>query len=117
MLQAADSLQLTTDVVLAGRAEEVLDGRMRLIVGAENLLGFKGPVRSLRSADDSLAILRPLATQVRPPDGQIAKGWNELVGLVDVLDGHDGEVPVIAEVSQCDPLAGRQAKLLDFGLG
>lgn len=50
MLQAADSLQLATDIVLAGGAEEVLDGRVRLIVGTEDLPGLKSPVRGLLSA-------------------------------------------------------------------
>lgn len=42
---------------------------------------------------------------------------DSLVGLVDVLDGQDGQVAVIAEVSQGDPLAGLQAKLVNLGLG
>lgn len=42
---------------------------------------------------------------------------DSLVGLVDVLDGQDGQVAVITEVSQGDPLAGLQAKFLNLGLG
>lgn len=50
VLQPADSLQLTTDVVLASGAEQVLDGRVGLIVAAEDLLRLKNPVRSSLSA-------------------------------------------------------------------
>lgn len=32
--------------------------------------------------------------------------WDSLVGLVDVLNGQDGQVAVIPEVTQCDLLAG-----------
>lgn len=46
VLQTADSLQLTTDVVLASGAEEVLDGRVKLIIAAEDLLGLENPMRS-----------------------------------------------------------------------
>lgn len=44
-------------------------------------------------------------------------GWNSLVGLVDVLNGHDRKVAVIPKIAQGDLLAGRQAKLVDLGLG
>lgn len=46
VLQAADSLQLTTNVVLASGVEEVLHGRVKLIIATENLLGLKDPIRS-----------------------------------------------------------------------
>lgn len=44
MLQAVDSLNLATDVKFAGGSEEILDGGMRLIIAAENLLGLEHPV-------------------------------------------------------------------------
>lgn len=50
MLQPADSLQLTTDVVVASGVEEVLDGGVSLIVVAENLLGLKNPMENSLSA-------------------------------------------------------------------
>lgn len=43
--------------------------------------------------------------------------WDLLVGLVDVLNGQDGQVAVIPEVAQCDLLAGRKAKLINLRLG
>lgn len=43
MLQAADSLELTTDVELAGGVEEVLDGRVSLIIVTENLCSLESP--------------------------------------------------------------------------
>lgn len=42
---------------------------------------------------------------------------NSLVGLVDILDGQDSEVAVVAEVSQSDPLTGLEAELTDLVLG
>ena len=42
--------------------------------------------------------------------------WYSLVGLVDVLDGQDGQVAVIPEVTQCDLLAGRKTQLIDLRL-
>lgn len=41
VLQPADSLELTTDVELAGGVEEVLDGRVSLVVVTENLSSLK----------------------------------------------------------------------------
>lgn len=42
---------------------------------------------------------------------------NSLVGFVNILNRQDGEVAIIPEVPQGNPLTGCQAKLLDFGLG
>lgn len=39
-----------------------------------------------------------------------------LVGPVDVVNGQDGEVPVIAQVAQGDARAGLGAQLVDGGL-
>lgn len=47
MLQAVHGLQLTTDVVLSSGVVEVLDSRVRLIIGAEDLLGLKNPFGEL----------------------------------------------------------------------
>jgi hypothetical protein len=43
VLQAADSLELSTDVELASSVEEVLYGRMSLVVVTENLGSLKSP--------------------------------------------------------------------------
>lgn len=74
--QTVDSVELTTDVVVASGVEEVLDGRVCVVaVLVENLA--------------SLLLL---------------------VGLVDIVDGHDGQVPVISEVTQSDAGAGLDAE-------
>lgn len=44
VLQSADCLELTTNVELAGGVEEVLDGRVSLVVITEDLGSLKGPV-------------------------------------------------------------------------
>lgn len=43
VLQTADSLELTTDVELAGGVEEVLDGRVSLVVVTEDLCSLESP--------------------------------------------------------------------------
>ena len=44
VLQPADSLELTTNVELAGGVEEVLNGRVSLVVVTEDLGSLKSPV-------------------------------------------------------------------------
>ena len=44
VLQTADSLELTTDVELAGGVEEVLDGRVSLVVVTEDLCSLESPL-------------------------------------------------------------------------
>lgn len=47
VLQAVHGLQFTTHVVLSSGVEEVLDGRVQLIVASKDLLGLKDSVRNL----------------------------------------------------------------------
>lgn len=44
MLQTADSLELATDIKLAGGVEEILNGRVSLVVVTENLCSLKSPL-------------------------------------------------------------------------
>lgn len=44
MLQAADSLELTTNVELLGGREEVLDTGVGIVIAAEDELGLLDPV-------------------------------------------------------------------------
>lgn len=45
-------------------------------------------------------------------------GWGDsLIGLVNIVDGHDGKIAVVPEVPQDDLLACLQAELIDLGLG
>lgn len=45
----------------------------------------------------------------------LGKAWHggSLVGLVDVLDGQDGQVAVVSEIPQSDSHSGLEANLLD----
>jgi hypothetical protein len=118
VLQPADSLQLTTDVVLASGVEKVLDGRVGLIVAAENLLGLENPVEKLPVSMRLIILpyLLPMGLCFHHSFQRLMYS-NSLVRLVDVVDGQDGEVAVITEVSQGDLLAGLQAKVVDLCLG
>jgi hypothetical protein len=78
VLQAVNSLKLAAHVELVRSVEEVLDCRMRLVVGAKDVGGLL-----------------------------------DLVGSVDVFDGDDGEVAVVAEVAQRNARAGLDAYLID----
>lgn len=103
MLQTADSLKLTTNVELAGGVEEVLDGRVSLVVVPENLSSLKSPGKIIISG----SIQRNFHT-LKIQRLSVMR-WNSLVWLVDVLNSQDGQVAVIPEVPQRDLLAGRKA--------
>lgn len=113
VLQAVHGLQLTTDVVLSSGMIEVLDSRVRLIIGTEDLLGLKNPFGEITCQSND-----PKRKPTAQCDSAIFILWrNSLVGLVDVVDGQDRKVAVVPEVSQDDPLACFQAELIYVGLG
>ena len=98
MLQAVDSLELTADVELLGGGEEVLDTRVGVIVTAEDQLGLLDPIPST------------LALDSRPYSGC---GKHVLVRSVDILDGENGKISVVAEISESDFGTGLDSQLLD----
>lgn len=103
VLQPADSLELTTDVELAGGVEEVLDGRVSLVIVTENLSSLKSPENCIVSG-----VIQKNFQTLKIRKFRVT-GWDSLVGLVDVLNCQDSQVAVIPEVPQCDLLAGRKA--------
>lgn len=96
MLQAVNSLELTTDVEVLGGREKVLDTGVGVVVAAEDQLGLLDPVDS------------PLA-----PAPCSRSQSHLLVGLVDILDGEDGEVSLVAEISEGEAGARLDAQLVD----
>lgn len=76
MLQTADSLELTTDVELAGGVEEVLDGRVSLVVVTENLGSLQSPVMS-----SSELQFRPTCTDRWYPEEPVPRDRTHLSGL------------------------------------
>lgn len=42
---------------------------------------------------------------------------DSLVRLVNVLNGQNGQIAVVTEVTQSDPLAGSQTQVVDLSLG
>lgn len=103
MLQPADSLELTTDVELAGGVEEVLDGRVSLVIVTENLSSLESP------GNRTVSGLIQAGFHTLKTRGFSVLRWDSLIGLVDVLNGQDGQVAVIPEVPQCDLLARGKA--------
>lgn len=115
VLQTVHCLQLATNVVLARGVVEVLDGRV-LLIATEDLLGLESPVLISSQPASSNIYCCCWAFTGCPQRIWESLAANSLIGLVDVLDGQDGEVAVITEVPQSHPLAGRQAELVDLRL-
>lgn len=75
MLQTADSLKLTTDVELAGGVEEILNGRVSLVVVTENLCSLKSPLHVI--VNDAIQ----LSFETRYRENAITRGETHLSGL------------------------------------
>lgn len=100
VLQAANGLQLASDVELLGGVEEVLDAGVGIVVAAKDLLGLLDPVRHAVSSSSE--------SEARPGD--------VLVRPVDILHGQNGQVSVVSGVAQGDSGAGLDAELVELGL-
>lgn len=110
MLQAAQSLELATNVELLGRLEEVAHAGVQSVVASEDLLRLDNPVEQLISIMAS-------AIRREKGEGDRRRGYEAvLVGPVNVIDGQNCEVTLIAEVAEGDAGAGLDAQLVDGGL-
>jgi len=114
VLELVDSLELAANVELLGSIVEVANSRV-LVVAAKDLLGLELPARCVRTRARSIAVTsRDDAQCLGVGTGNVV--WhliNSLFGLVNVLDGKDSQIPVIAEIPQCDPCAGLDGDLVD----
>ena len=105
VLETAEGLELAADVELLGGLEEVVDTGVQRVLAAKDLARLEGPVSTV----STIATL-PCKRGFR------LGGFHALVGPVDVVDGQDGEVAVVAQVTEGDAGAGLGAQLVDGGL-
>lgn len=101
MLEAVNSLKLTTNVELLSGVKEILDTGVSVIVAAEDLLGLVDPV---------VSVLAPM------PHGSESRHDHVLVRSVDILDSQDSKVSVVTEIAESDASTSLDTELIDLGL-
>lgn len=101
MLEAVNSLKLTTNVELLSGVKEILDTGVSVIVAAEDLLGLVDPV---------VSVLAPM------PHGSESRHDHVLVRSVDILDSQDSKVSVVTEIAESDASTSLDTELVDLGL-
>ena len=112
VLQLVDGFEFPPDVEVLGGVEEVPDSRV-FRVTAEDFLGFQLPGVERGSAAATL-----LPASLPPSRWRDIQLWTGvrgglLVRLVDIVDGEDGQVPVVAEIAQGHPHARLERELVD----
>lgn len=139
MVQLVDSFNLSTNVEVLDSLVQVLDGRV-LGVTAEDQLGLLGSRTTRVSTTHQRA--RPSKVSLRQNQDigknatqwgerwcvYVVEGWSQsnhaattkrkyawhsLVGTVDVVDGQDGQVAIITEITQGNAGAGLELVLVD----
>jgi hypothetical protein len=103
VVQSVDGLDLTTNVVLARSSEEVLDSRVSLVNATKDFSSLELPAYIVVSLSP-----RSLAGWL-----SVAEPKYLLVGLVDIVNGQNGQVTVIAVVDQGNALTGAQLQVVD----
>lgn len=98
VLEPVDSIDLATNVELLCGLVEIFDSWV-LWVAAEDLLGLYCPGVVLADAHDCQS------------------AGNLLVGLVDVVNGEDGQVAVVTEIAKGNSSTGLEAEIGDQFFG
>lgn len=96
MHQAVNGLELAANVEVLSSVVQVLDGRVSNVTVL---------------VEDKAGLLLPARYQRTFPCARGCRG--SLVGLVDILDGHDGEVAVVTEVAEDNASTGLHTDLVN----
>lgn len=112
MVQLVDSFNLATDIELLGGLVQVLDGRV-LGVTTENQLTLLSPEIGEKKEDVSQTEARNIDLSILKIFVCNAFGPDSLIGTVDVINGQNGQVAVITEVTQSDPSTRLELVLVD----